>query len=159
MGAYEYLPVRDRMALVRYVQSLGSFPHGDTPEALLAFARPYAAEGQKVPARIPVSRAEALLREEFEPAAPLDLSRGGALGRLVKDPARAAEALRQATAWRQDSGALARFALEAGPAAGFDPAAAFLTGEEWEEAYRALAARIGLEGKSASARWKKEVKR
>lgn len=159
MGAYEYLPVRDRMALVRYVQSLGSFPHGDTPEALLAFARPLAAEGQRLPARIPVSRAEALLREEYQGAAPLKLSGSAALGRIVRDPARAAEVLQKAGAWRKGPDGLARFVMEAGPAAGFDPAAAFLSPGEWEEAYRALAARFGLEGKAAGSRWNGEVRR
>ncbi len=159
MGAYEYLPVRDRMALIRYVQSLGAFDHGDTPEALLAFARPFASAGQRIPARIPVSRAEALLRQEYRPVSPLELSGSEALRRIVEDPVRAAEALRSASAWRQGPSALARYAAEAGPASGFSPQAAFLTAPEWEEAYRILAARFGVEGKGGHAGWKEEVRR
>ena len=74
VGAYEYLPAKDRMALVHYVQSLGAFPHGDSPAALEAFGKQFATAGERVPNKIPVSLAE-------EPQAAVALG----IGRMLTD--------------------------------------------------------------------------
>jgi hypothetical protein len=148
MVAYDFLSPKDRMALVHYVRSLGAFDHGaDDPAALEALSASFASKGGRVPARIPVSKALALVAAEDAAVAPLALPAGedasagaAALRRAVADPARAARFLRGVPAWRTDAAALARAACAAAPANGFNPAVATFTADEWKALQAALAA-------------------
>jgi len=87
------------MALAHYVQSLGSFPHGqDDPVALDALAKQFAKGGETVPNRIPVHVAMAKLETEFTPATRLALPSPGdvnaaIVARALVNPSRAAQTL------------------------------------------------------------------
>ncbi len=71
MASYNYLTKKDRMSLVHYVRSLGSFDHGSSsPEALAALAKLFASSGEEIPNRIPVKRAVEILIAEYKPLRP-----------------------------------------------------------------------------------------
>ncbi|MFI5396925.1 MAG: c-type cytochrome [Candidatus Binatia bacterium] len=148
MAAYDYLGARDRMALAHYVQSLGAFPHGsDEPAMLDTLAKQFASAGEKVPNRIPVSRAMAKLEAEFVFPAPLSLPAGGAdgggarlLARIVLDKARVAQTLAQSASWRESVPALAAVVVPGAPANGFAVSVATLSPEEWRVLYEQLLA-------------------
>jgi mono/diheme cytochrome c family protein len=140
MASFDYLSRKARMALAHYVQSLGSFPHGTgTPEALAALSKELAAPGEKTPNRIPVSMAMAKLEQEFAVAsalavAPEDHSRGAEVfRRIIRNPARAAQALAGSEKWRKGPAELAASILPGAPGNGFSESAATLTAGEWEE--------------------------
>lgn len=147
MVAYDFLPPKDRMALVHTVRGFGksALPPED-PAALEALSATLASKGGKIPARIPVTDAIAKLAAEAPPAAPLDLAKPGLseeasalLGRAVSDSQRAAQCLAGIEGWRDDAQKLAR-AISAGtPHNGFQPAVATLTAGEWQALQSALA--------------------
>ncbi|MEW5764701.1 MAG: c-type cytochrome [Acidobacteriota bacterium] len=149
MGAYDYLPAKDRMALVHYVQSLGSFSHGDVPEALEAFGRQFATAGERVPNKIPVTLAAARLREEFRPPEPLRAEGPGAeiLREEAWDLARVALALQGAQTWRKSPAALAEHVLPSVPENGFRPRVAACSAEEWTILHAALLAAVDRDEK------------
>jgi len=148
MVAYDYLPPKDRMALVHFVRSLGSFDHGtDDAAALKALSEAFASKGGRVPAHIPVSTAMAKLAAEqrARPALALpaetDTSPGTALlRRAVADPARAARFLEGIRGWRDDATTLSAACAAGAPANGFRPAVATFTAGEWRTLQAALAA-------------------
>jgi mono/diheme cytochrome c family protein len=73
MAPFDTLPRRDRMALIHFVQSLGSFPKDkDKPNDLKHLSDTFASGGEHVPARIPVSLA---IRKLIEEAAETSRSR------------------------------------------------------------------------------------
>jgi mono/diheme cytochrome c family protein len=137
MAPFDYLSKRNRMALAHYVQSLGSFPHGDSSrEATDALSKTLAAAGEKTPNKIPVSAAMAKLVQEYQASAPLAGAPDGQgaewLQRLVLDPARAAETLTGSSVWRSGPKELAASILPGVPGNGFSTAAAALSAEEWK---------------------------
>jgi mono/diheme cytochrome c family protein len=141
MVAYDFLPRKDRMALVHYVQSLGHFEHpAETSAARALLDKELAAPGERVPNRIPVSAAEARLIAES--IAPTALAGRGAesslLRQAVADPVRVARVLSASVAWRSDVQELARLASADAPANGFRAEVATLTAEEWRELLVAL---------------------
>ncbi len=140
MGAYDYLPAKDRMALVHYVQGLGAFPRGDSPEALEAFGKQFATAGEKVPNKIPVSLAEERLREEFHAPEPIRAEGPGAeiLRKEAWDLERVALALRGSQSWRTGPEALAAHVLPGVPENGFRPRVATCSAEEWGSLHAAL---------------------
>lgn len=65
MSSFDTMSRRDRMALVHFVRSLGTFPKKqDDPKALKIISDTFASGGERVPARIPVSLAMRKLIEE-----------------------------------------------------------------------------------------------
>ena len=79
MVSYNYLPKKDRMALVHVVQSLGAFDHGaNDPKAIAGLEKLFATAGEVIPNRIPVGRAVTVLCREYaeaHPGAPLSTPR------------------------------------------------------------------------------------
>ncbi|MFN8627804.1 MAG: cytochrome c [Candidatus Binatia bacterium] len=146
MTSYNYMRARDRMALAHYVQSLGSFPHGqDDPAALEALASQFAKGGEKVPNRIPVSMAMAKLEKEFKATAPLalpargeDNSSAAVVTRVVVDPMRAAQTLAAAPSWRESVAALAAVVGSETPTNGFAVSVATLSPQDWQALYDGL---------------------
>jgi mono/diheme cytochrome c family protein len=147
MTSFEYLRARDRMALAHYVQSLGKFPHGPEDQAALdALAKQFAAGGEKVPNKIPVSMAMAKLESEFAAPAPLSLppvTDGGdagarVLARVLVDRARAARTLAFAPSWRESAATLASVVSAGTPANGFAVSVGTLSSEEWQALYSGL---------------------
>jgi mono/diheme cytochrome c family protein len=149
MSPFDYLSRKDRMALVQYVQSLGSFPHNTAkPQEMDALAHQLASPGEKTPNKIPVSMAMIRLEGEFSAAPPLviekDDSSPGAelLRRIVVDPVRAAQYLAQSSSWRISYRDLASaIALEM-PANGFSTGSADLSTAEWRLLFSELLKRI-----------------
>jgi len=138
MASFDYLSRKDRMALVHYVRSLGSFDHGpEDPAALASLARSFASSGEVIPNRIPLSVAMRKLEAEFTRAAPLPRGGGPVLTAAVTDPARAGQTLAQITGWRTSDRALARIALGA-PGNGFAPSVALYTPAQWRRLRDAL---------------------
>jgi mono/diheme cytochrome c family protein len=145
MSAFDYLPKRDRMALVHYVQSLGAFPHNTAnPQSMNALSQALAAAGERIPNRIPVSMAMAKLEREFSAAPPLRIERDdrspGAelMRRVIVDPARASQFLAQSRLWRISYQDLAAAVALEMPGNGFSTSAAALNSSEWQMLYSEL---------------------
>lgn len=139
MQPFDYLSKQNRMALAHFVQSLGSFPHGNgKPGAMEALSKELAAPGGKTPNKIPVSMAMAKLEQEFTSAAPItvspdDQSPGAELvRRAVLEPARAAQTLAETSAWRKGPKELAASVVPDAPGNGFSVSCAILSADEWK---------------------------
>jgi mono/diheme cytochrome c family protein len=149
MSVFDYLPKKDRMALVHYVQSLGTFPHNTaSPQLMNALSQALATAGERIPNRIPVSMAMAKLEREFSAARPLaiqkdDWSPGAELlRRVIVDPARASQFLAQSRPWRISYRDLAAAVALEMPGNGFSPSAAALNSSEWQVLYSELMRKI-----------------
>ncbi len=137
MAAFDYIPTKDRMALVHYVQSLATFKRPpEDPAALAALAKSFATAGEWVPNKIPVSLAMTKFEEEYVMPEPLVLS--GVAGRIIEDPVRAAVWLRNSTAWRQGPSALAQAVAAQVPGNGFKISATRLSANEWAALFAQL---------------------
>ncbi len=149
MASFDYLRKKDRMALMHYVQALGTFPHNTAPPKLMeSLAQTLASAGERTPNKIPVSMAMNKLREEF-PAAPKlvidenDQSPGGVLLRkAVLDPVRASQFLAQSSTWRATYRDFAASVLLDIPENGFSTALVSLKPAEWQLLHSELVAKI-----------------
>jgi mono/diheme cytochrome c family protein len=150
MAPFDYLTKTDRMSLVHYVQSLGSFQHA-TPsaETMDTLSKELEAAGGKTSNKIPVSMAMERLVAEYKPAAPValdaaDHSAGSELLRSVLlDPARAAQTLSGAPGWRAGVKDLASAILPGAPGNGFASSVATLSPVEWQVLHAALMEKAG----------------
>jgi mono/diheme cytochrome c family protein len=132
MAAYRDIRRRDRMALVHYVRSLGSFDHGaGDPAALEALAKSFAGSGQVIPNRIPVQEAAARLAREFQ-APPALPALAPSLQPYLTDPAKAAQTLAGIPGWQSSEAVLARGVVATLPGNGFSPAVATCSPAEWK---------------------------
>lgn len=150
MRSFDYLRKADRMALLHYVQSLGSFVHAPgSPEAIEALSKELASPGERIPNRIPVSMAMTKLEEEFEIPPPIDIrpedesDDSALLLRALSDRSRAALILKESESWRTSPQALAASILPNAPGNGFSIQTAVLTAEEWQALHGALIKRVG----------------
>jgi mono/diheme cytochrome c family protein len=149
MAAFDFVVPADRMALVHYVRSLGSFNHGpEDAKATEELAQQFRSRGVHIPNRIPVSLAiKKIVQEQTQaPAiklrAPDDKSATAELLRsVIADPARVARTV-AATKDRSDRLAVARAWVAGAPGNGFAAALAGMTSDEWQEISRAL---LGVE--------------
>jgi mono/diheme cytochrome c family protein len=140
MVAYKDIRRKDRMALVHYVRSLGTFDHGTgSPEALDTLAKSFAGAGEVIPNRIPVQRALELLVREF-PVAPVlaKASTDPLLKYYVTDPRKAAQTLAGLPGWQTSDETLARGVMATLPGNGFDPAVATCSPALWRQLREAL---------------------
>jgi mono/diheme cytochrome c family protein len=149
MAAFDYFPNKDRMALMHYVQSLGSFTHNTASQQQMdALTKSLATTGEKIPNRIPVSMAMTKLEEEFSPAPPLAIARDdqspGAklLRNVIMNPVRASQFLAQTPLWRTDYQKLAAAVVLEMPSNGFATSSAALSSAEWQTLYSELVRRI-----------------
>jgi len=139
MVSYAYLPKRDRMALVHYVRSLGSFDHGpEDPAALRELAARFASAGEVIPNRIPVAMAMARLEGEFTAPAGFDPASDPILAMAIADPARAAQTLSELPGWRASDQALVQGVAWGAPGNGFKPGVALYGPAQWRELRAAL---------------------
>jgi hypothetical protein len=149
MAAFDFIVPADRMALVHYVRSLGSFDHGpEDAKASAELAQQFRSKGVHIPSRIPVSLAiKKMVQEQTQaPAiklpAPDDKSPTAELLRsVIADPSRLARTV-AATKDRSDRLAVARAWAAGAPGNGFALVLAGLTSDEWREIGRAL---LGVE--------------
>ncbi len=145
MVAFDFILPADRMALVHYVRSLGSFDHGaDAPAKLAALENQFRTQAVHIPNRIPVGlAARKMVREQAPPPALALPARGDSspaaalLRRVIADPERAARTV-AGTAHRDDLDAVARAWVAGSPANGFAPALAALSRPDWRALTRAL---------------------
>jgi len=135
MVAYEFLPKRDRMALVHYVRFLGPFDHGpEDPGTIAALEKTLATKGQVVPARIPVSQAMARLAQESATVPVLPAAATIPVARWpMVDPDRAARALASVPGWQHDTERFAHAIIAGLPANGFAPGVACLDVSQWQD--------------------------
>jgi mono/diheme cytochrome c family protein len=145
MAAFDFLMPADRMALVHYVRSLGSFDHGpEDPKAVSQLADQFRSKGFHIPNRIPVSLAIQKMAKEQANVAPLPFPDGDdrspraeLLRSAIGDPVRAARTV-AATDKRDDQRAVARAWAAGAPENGFAAAVASLNAEEWSSLVQAL---------------------
>jgi mono/diheme cytochrome c family protein len=149
MAAFDFIRPADRMALVHYVRSLGTFAHGaEDPTASAALADSFRSKGVHIPNRIPVSLAIRKMVEEQTkartavapvtlPAATDTASTARLLRRVILD-ADAAGRTVAATAQRSDLASVARAWAAGAPGNGFATELVGLTGEEWHALVQAL---------------------
>ena len=149
MSPFDYLPKKDRMALVQYVQSLGSFPHNTADaKAMDELSEELAAAGDRIPNKIPVSMAMIKLEEEYTAPPPLaidkdDQSAGAeVLRRVLVDGARASEFLAQSRLWRLGYRELAASVVLETPENGFSVSSADLSASDWQLLHSELLKRI-----------------
>jgi mono/diheme cytochrome c family protein len=150
MAPFDYLSKTDRMALVHYVQSLGSFQHATaSTEAMDALSKELASAGGKTSNKIPVSMAMERLAAEYEPVAPIALdasdhsARSELLRAMLTDPARAANTLGGSPGWRAGVKELASVILPGTPANGFSSSVATLSPADWQALHTALMEKAG----------------
>jgi mono/diheme cytochrome c family protein len=157
MAPFDFILPADRMALVHYVRSLGSFDHGaEDPAAIEALSNGFRSKGVHIPNRIPVSLAIGrLVKEQTPPPAlalpgPDDTSPlASLLRRIIGDPGLAARTV-AATSNRTDAAAVARAWTAGAPGNGFTTALAAMSADEWRQIVREL---LGTEAPGeASAR-------
>ncbi len=151
MSPFDYLPQKDRMALVHYVQSLGAFPHNTADaKAMNELSEELAAAGEKIPNKIPVSMAMKKLEEEFVVPPPLTIDKAdqspGAevLRQVLVDGARASEFLAQSKLWRLGYRELAAGIVLEAPENGFSVCSADLSVSDWKLLQSELLKRIHL---------------
>jgi mono/diheme cytochrome c family protein len=148
MAPFDFIVPADRMALVHYVRSLGSFDHGaEDAKATEDLAQQFRSKGVHIPNRIPVSLAiQKMVQEQtqapaIKPPAPDDKSAVADLLRAVivdsAHVARTVAATKDGTD-RSDRLAVARAWAAGAPGNGFAPALAGMTMAEWQEISRAL---------------------
>jgi mono/diheme cytochrome c family protein len=149
MASFNYLPKKDRMALVHYVRSLGKFPDKTgSSQAMEALSKELAAPGEKIPNKIPVSMATAALEKEFMAPPPLEFDREDQsfgekiLRRAVMDPYRAAQSLAESRSWRAGPQELATCILPGVPGNGFSIGTATLNASEWQALHAELLKRV-----------------
>jgi len=139
MVSYTYLSKKDRMALVHYVRSLGSFDHGpEDPKALAEVAERFRSAGEVIPNRIPVAMAMTKLEGEFTAPAGFNAASDPILRMAVADPARAAQTLAALPGWRASDQILAQGAAWGAPGNGFNPGVALYAPAQWQELRSAL---------------------
>ena len=145
MAAFDFVVPADRMALVHYVRSLGSFDHGpEDPKATLALAEQFRSKGVHIPNRIPVSMAiKKMVQEQTQvpalklPASDDKSAAADLLRAAIADPVRVARTV-AATTDRRDRLALARAWVSGAPGNGFAPALAGMSTADWQEISAAL---------------------
>jgi mono/diheme cytochrome c family protein len=156
MAAFDFIMPADRMALVHYVRSLGSFDHGpEDAKAIQALSDQFRSKGFHIPNRIPASLAIQKMVHEQVGVPPLvlppadDASPSAALLRsVILDPGRVSRTLAAATD-RGNPPALARAWAAGAPGNGFAPAVAALSEAEWQEITHAL---LGVDQVAPGAR-------
>ena len=145
MAAFDFVVPADRMALVHYVRSLGSFEHGaEDAKATEELAQQFRSKGVHIPSRIPVSLAIKKMVQEQTQAPTIKLptvddksATTELLRSVIADPARVARTV-AATKDRADRVGVARAWVAGAPGNGFSTTLAGVTSDEWQEISRAL---------------------
>jgi mono/diheme cytochrome c family protein len=145
MNAFDFIQPADRMALVHYVRSLGTFDHGaEDPKATQALEDQFRSKGVHIPNRIPVSLAIKKMVAEQSAPAPIDLPapgehspRADALRSAIANPTRAARTVAE-TKPGQDWQAVARAWTAGAPSNGFAPSVAGMREDDWRTVVMAL---------------------
>jgi mono/diheme cytochrome c family protein len=133
MVSYNYLSKKDRMALTHYVQSLGSFDHGQSdPKARSLLENLFANQGEVIPNKIPVN--EAIHRIVTEYAAVSKNYTCESIGDApnpIADPARVT--ITQASVTARDSFEFGRQVAVGVPINGLAPLVDTYTSNQWNQ--------------------------
>lgn len=129
------------MALVHYVQSLGSFEHVQSdPTARAALEKVFSSVGEVIPNKIPVKMAVAALVNEYRsPRLSLSCELDVRFGDVLNDPARATRTLSELKSSSETDLALAKRVSMEAPYNGFEVAVNFIRTERWSQLRRCLA--------------------
>jgi mono/diheme cytochrome c family protein len=139
MAPFDFIRPADRMALVHYVRSLGSFDHGkEEAGATKELADSFRSKGFHIPNHIPVSVAINKMVAELRPTPPVAGSANGSedsataqlLRSVVQDPERVARTVAETT-MRKDPAAVARAWTAGAPSNGFAVEVATLDKASW----------------------------
>jgi mono/diheme cytochrome c family protein len=148
MAAFDFIRPADRMALVHYVRSLGSFDHGkEDPQATKELADQFRSKGFHIPNHIPVSMAIQKMVAEERPIPPLtvpanhgeDSATEQLLHSVIQDPVRVARTVAETT-MRNDPAAVARAWAAGAPSNGFAVEVATLDKASWQSVVDTLIA-------------------
>jgi mono/diheme cytochrome c family protein len=148
MAPFDFIRPVDRMALVHYVWSLGSFDHGkEDPVATKELADQFRSKGFHIPNHIPVSMAIKKLvaeRQSVPPVAvPVNNTKEPAVAELlrsaIQDPERVARTVAETTL-HKDPAAVARAWAAGAPSNGFAVGVATLDKASWQTIVDALLA-------------------
>ena len=122
MASYNYLSKKDRMALVHYVRSLGSFAHGNSdPRARAALEQLFASAGEEIPNRIPVKQAiEILVAEYRQPGLQYRCDFQTEFGSSVDDSTRVTRTIGQLASRVTSDANLAQLVADQVPSNGFE---------------------------------------
>lgn len=146
MNAFDFIAPADRMALVHYVRSLGTFDHGaEDAKATQALEDQFRSKGVHIPNRIPVSLAIKKMVAEQSGAMPtVELPAPGdhsaeadALRNAIANPTRAARTVAE-TRPGQDWQSVARAWTAGAPSNGFATSVASMNDDEWRTVVMAL---------------------
>ena len=148
MAPFDFIRPADRMALVHYVRSLGSFDHGkEDPAATKELADQFRSKGFHIPNRIPVSMAIKKMVAEQRPIPPVavpanssvDSASTQLLRSVIHDPERVARTVAETTD-RKNSEAVARAWAAGAPSNGFAVDVATLDKSSWQSVVDTLIA-------------------
>lgn len=134
MVSYSYLPRRDRMALVHYVRTLGSFEHQPSdPQARTALEKVFSGSAEVIPNKIPVSRAVRRLVEEYQaPTIPPQCTRAP-LAFVLERQERAATTLASLKAGNSDPNAALQSIAAGAEVNGFAARVSTFSTDQWNQ--------------------------
>lgn len=135
MVSYNYLTKKDRMALVHYVQSLGTFDHGASdPSARAALEKLFSSAGEEIPNRIPVKQAVDILIAEYRPPhLQYRCDFNAEFGAAVVDPGRAQRTLAGVKSHVTSDADLAREVANQAPHNGFGAEVDAFSAQQWNQ--------------------------
>lgn len=151
MASFDFIRPVDRIALVHYVRSLGSFDHGkEDPAASKELADQFRSKGFHIPNRIPVSMAIKRMVAEQSSVKPIVIPENndkaesaGSLRAAIRDPERVARTV-AAMHNRRDVVAVARDWAAGAPSNGFAVDVATFDKAEWQAVVNSLLASESL---------------
>lgn len=134
MVSYTYLPRRDRMALVHFVRTLGSFEHQPSdPQARAALEKTFVSSGEVIPNKIPVSQAIRRLTDEYQsPTLPGQCAHQS-FAQAFEDPERAARTISALEAGKADPGAFTQPIVAGAETNGFAARVATFSASQWNQ--------------------------
>ena len=147
MNAFDFIAPADRMALVHYVRSLGTFDHGaEDAKAIAALEDQFRSKGTHIPNRIPVSLAIKKMVREQTAVAPVSPSGDATLLRdAIADPVRVARTVEK-TNRDDDWQTIARAWTAGAPSNGFAPSVAAMDSAGWQRLVASLLGRPHMAG-------------
>jgi len=150
MSAFDFLSRKDRMALVHYVRSFGTFPSKTgSPEAMAGLIKELTRAGEVTPNKIPVSMAMEKIASEYHDPAPFIIDTEDSseeeqlLRHMIVDENRAARTLSDSDLWRSGLKECAASLAAGAPENGFSSEVATLNTSEWKTLYAAILKELG----------------
>lgn len=149
MAAYEYLPVKDRFAIIHYTRAFIEDPPQDTEEELATLDVTYSlSQGRKTANQIPIEKAvKVFVEDKKQDLEKIDFAMEfvenhkfgpgyEVLEKIVCDMNTGLTTIANASGWRADPFKFAEIITVSAPGNGFNPRSAALTNEEWSSLHQ-----------------------